>query len=83
MTIEKPQYPPQGGEGRICLTIFCSMVISILSAVTIIYSSVIVYIPALKVLEANFTGDKMCTTILTQRNLQVSEKTENQAFICY
>ena len=66
----KPEYPPQGGEARLCFTVFVAMVLSIMSAVTIIYSTVIVYFPALKVLESNMQGQKICTSLKVERRLQ-------------
>lgn len=65
----KIKYPPQAGERRLCLTLFCSMMLAVISSVAIIYSIVIVYIPAIDVLEANMEGPKMCTTIETMGNL--------------
>ena len=46
----KIQYPPQGGEKHLCLTLFCTMMLSVMSAVAIIYAIVIIYIPAKTVL---------------------------------
>ena len=42
----KYQNPPQGGEKYLCLTIFITMMLSVVSAVAIIYSIVIVYVPS-------------------------------------
>jgi hypothetical protein len=39
-------YPPQGGEKHLCFTLFCTMMMSVISAVLIIYAVVIVYLPA-------------------------------------
>ena len=63
----KPEFPPQGGEARICLTLFLAMLMSVMSAVTMIYATVIVYKPAMKILRANLTGPKRCVTLSTQR----------------
>ena len=59
----KPQYPPQGGEARICVTLCVSMVLAVLSAVTIIYATVIVYTPALDELDANLQVRKGCVSV--------------------
>ncbi len=40
--------PPQGGEARICFTMFLSLVLSVFSAVVILYSVVIVYTPCMR-----------------------------------
>lgn len=65
----KLQYPPQAGEKKLCLTLFCTMMLSVMSAVAIIYAIVIVYVPAQIVLESNLQGPKMCTTLSKQGNL--------------
>eukprot|EP00095_Tigriopus_kingsejongensis_P007120 maker-scaffold303_size215788-snap-gene-1.14 protein:Tk07120 transcript:maker-scaffold303_size215788-snap-gene-1.14-mRNA-1 annotation:"GL12734" len=69
----KLKYPPQGGEKSLCLTLFCTMMLSVLSAVAIIYSIVIVYIPALDELQSPLQGPKMCTTLAMQGNLSGPE----------
>lgn len=61
--------PPQGGEKYLCLTLFCTMMLSVMSAVAIIYAIVIIYVPAKKVLESNLSGPKMCTTLDMEGNL--------------
>jgi hypothetical protein len=61
--------PPQGGEKYLCLTLFCTMMLSVMSSVAIIYAIVIIYVPAKKVLESNLTGPKMCTTLALEENL--------------
>ena len=66
----KIQYPPQAGEKRLCLSIFCTMMTSVMSAVAIIYSIVIIYNPSVIELNSNLQGPKMCTTVSTQRNLK-------------
>ena len=65
----KLKNPPQGGEQYLCLTLFCTMMLSVMSAVAIIYAIVIVYVPSKKVLESNLTGPKMCTTLSMQKDL--------------
>ena len=52
----KVQYPPQAGEKRLCISLFLTMMMSVVSAVIIIYCIVIIYIPAKIVLESNLTG---------------------------
>ena len=47
----KVKYPPQGGEKNLCLTLFCTMMLSVISAVAIIYAIVIIYIPSAAVLK--------------------------------
>lgn len=69
MAVDKPQYPPQGGEGRICCTLFLAMLLSVLSVVTMIYATVIIYLPSLKVLESKLQGPKTCTTQKTEMKL--------------
>lgn len=66
-----PKYknPPQGGEKYLCLTIFITMMLSVVSAVAIIYSIVIVYVPSKNVLESNFEGPTMCTTLRLEKDL--------------
>ena len=54
----KVQYPPQGGEKNLCMTLFCTMMMSVVSAVGIIYCIVIIYIPAKNVLQSGLTGKK-------------------------
>jgi len=72
----KPQYPPQGGEGRLCLSLALAFLLSVLSAVTVIYSTVMVYAPALKEIESGFRDGetKICTTRKAELNLQGAEK---------
>lgn len=65
----KLKYPPQAGEKRLCLSLFCMMMLGVISTVAIIYSIVLVYLPSIKELQADLVGPKMCTTILTQGNL--------------
>jgi hypothetical protein len=65
----KLKNPPQGGEKYICLSLFCTMMLSVMSAVAIIYAIVIVYVPSVKVLESNLTGPTMCSTLSMQKNL--------------
>jgi len=65
----KLKNPPQGGEKYLCLTLFCTMMLSVVSAVAIIYSIVIVYLPAKTVLESNLQGPKKCTTLSMIRDI--------------
>ena len=65
----KVQYPPQGGEKHLCFTLFCTMMMSVVSAVAIIYAIVIIYLPAKVVLESTLQGPKMCTTLSKEGNL--------------
>ena len=65
----KLKNPPQGGEKYLCLTLFCTMMLSVMSAVAVIYAIVIIYVPSKRVLESNLSGPKMCTTLSMQRNL--------------
>ena len=53
----KLQNPPQFGKKYLCLTLFLSMFLSVVSAVAIIYSIVIIYLPSKVVLESNITGN--------------------------
>ena len=48
--------PPQGGEKYLCLTLFVTMFLSVVSTVAIIYSVVIIYLPSKAVLESNMQG---------------------------
>ena len=63
------KFPPSGGEGRLCCTIFIALVLAILSCVTIIYSTAIIYLPSIKVLESNLQGPMTCTTTKTEMNV--------------
>ena len=66
----KTQNPPQGGEKKLCLTLFCTMMLSVISAVAIIYSIVIVYLPAMIVLQSKIEeAPKMCTTLSKRGNI--------------
>jgi len=65
----KLQNPPQGGEKYLCLTLFLTMFLSVVSAVAIIYSIVIIYLPSKIVLESNITGPVMCTTLSNTRDI--------------
>ena len=49
----KLQNPPQAGEKRLCLSIFCSMMTAVMSAVVVIYAIVIVYKPSIIELQSN------------------------------
>ena len=65
----KISYPPQGGEKHLCFTLFVTMMMSVVSAVAIIYAIVIIYLPAKVVLESSLQGPKMCTTLSLEGNL--------------
>ena len=65
----KIQYPPQGGEKHLCFTMFCTMMMSVISAVLIIYAVVIIYLPAKTELESTLQGPKMCTVLSLERHL--------------
>ena len=69
--------PPQGGEKYICLTLFLTMMMSVVSAVAMIYSIVIIYLPSKAVLESNITGPAMCTTLSLERNIDSIEFCHN------
>ncbi len=69
----KVKYPPQEGERNLCLSLFFTMMMSVIFAVLIIYAIVIVYLPAKIVLESNLQGPKMCTTLSMERNLTGEE----------
>ena len=45
------------------MTLFLTMMLAVVSAVAIIYSIVIVYVPAKTVLDSNLQGPKMCTSL--------------------
>ena len=49
----KLQNPPQAGEKRLCLSIFCTMMTAVMSAVVVIYAIVIVYKPSIIELQSN------------------------------
>ena len=65
----KFHFPPQGGEKRLCLTLFCSMMMTVIFAVLVIYAVVIIYLPAKTELESNLQGPKMCTVLSLERKL--------------
>ena len=63
--------PPQGGEKYLCLTVFCTMALSVVSAVICIYSLVIIYLPSKTALESNLNTDPvMCTTLGEERHIK-------------
>ena len=72
----KLKNPPQGGEKYLCLTLFCTMMLSVMSAVAVIYAIVIIYVPSKRVLESNLEGPKMCTTLNMQENIVGVEECE-------
>ena len=65
----KLKNPPQGGEKFLCITLFVTMFLSVVSTVAIIYSVVIIYLPSKKVMESNMIGPVMCTTLANERNI--------------
>ena len=65
----KLKNPPQGGEKYLCITLFLTMILSVVSTVAIIYSVVIIYLPSKKVLESQMIGPVMCTTVSNERNI--------------
>ena len=65
----KLKIPPQGGEKYLCITLFLTMILSVVSTVAIIYSVVIIYLPSKKVLESKMMGPVMCTTLSNDRNI--------------
>ncbi len=42
----KLQNPPQAGEKRLCQSLFLTMLLAVISAVAVIYSTVIIYKPS-------------------------------------
>ena len=52
----KIQYPPQGGEKRICLSLCAMALFSVLSGVLIVYFTFIIYLPGYKVLQSKIKG---------------------------
>ena len=68
---------PQGGEKYLCLTLFITMMFAVVSAVAIIYSIVIVYVPAIHVLESKLQGPKMCTTLSMEKDLVDTDPVNN------
>ncbi|TRY73043.1 hypothetical protein TCAL_03339 [Tigriopus californicus] len=70
---KKSEYPPQGGECWICCSVFISLLLVVLSAVTMIYGTVIVYIPSLQVLNSDLKNGFVCTTMSSQMNLRGAE----------
>ena len=58
----KIQYPPQAGEKRLCLSIFCAMMTAVMSAVVVIYAIVIVYKPSFIELESNLQVITYCVS---------------------
>ena len=66
----KLKNPPQGGEKYLCITLFLTMILSVVSTVAIIYSVVIIYIPSKQVLKSKMMGPVMCTTLSNERNIK-------------
>jgi hypothetical protein len=65
----KPKLPPQGGEKWLCLGMFLTIMFSVVMVVTLIYSTVIIYLPSIEEMTTNIVGPKRCTTTLVQRNI--------------
>jgi hypothetical protein len=53
----KIQYPPQGGEKKICMSLCCMALCSVISAVLMIYFTFIIYIPGASILESKIEGN--------------------------
>lgn len=66
----KIQYPPQGGEKKICLSLCWMALCCVISAVLMIYFTAIIYIPGANVLQSKIEGGKKCTTLLMERGLE-------------
>ncbi len=70
LKMPKLQNPPQAGEKRLCQSLFLTMLLSVISAVGVIYSTVIIYAPAYRELTANMEQfPKMCTTLKKEGNI--------------
>ena len=52
----KIQYPPQGGEKKICLSLCWMALCCVISAVLMIYFTAIIYIPGANVLQSKIEG---------------------------
>ena len=73
----KLKNPPQGGEKYLCLTLFCTMMLSVMSAVACIYAIVIIYVPSKRVLESNLKVNPIkCTTTSMVQNIVGIENCE-------
>lgn len=70
----KAEYPPQGGECWICCSVFVSLLLVVLSIVTMIYGTVIVYIPSLQVLSSDLKDGFVCTTMSSEMKLKGAEQ---------
>ena len=54
----KIQYPPQGGEKKICLSLCAMSLCSVISAVLMVYFTAIIYLPGANVLHSKIEGMK-------------------------
>ena len=73
----KLKNPPQGGEKYLCLTMFCAMMLSVMSAVACIYAIVIIYVPSKIVLESKLEVNPIkCTTTSMVQNVVGIENCE-------
>ena len=61
----KIQYPPQGGEKKICLSLCFMALCSVLSGVLMVYFAAIIYIPGSTILQSKIEGKKyfLCASI--------------------
>ena len=64
----KIQYPPQGGEKKICLSLCWMALCCVISAVLMIYFTAIIYIPGANVLQSKIEGKdfklQLCTLLI-------------------
>ena len=52
----KIQYPPQGGEKKICLSLCAMSLCSVISGVLMVYFTAIIYLPGANVLHSKIEG---------------------------
>ena len=77
LIMPKLKNPPQGGEKYLCLTMFCAMMLSVMSAVACIYAIVIIYVPSKIVLESKLEVNPIkCTTTSMVQNVVGIENCE-------
>ena len=60
----KVQYPPKGGEEKICLSLCALSMLSVITGVLMIYFTVIFYLPAAKVLSTDLKGMHLFNILL-------------------
>ena len=53
----KIQYPPQGGEKKICMSLCAMSLCSVISGVLMIYFTAIIYIPGANVLQSKIESN--------------------------